>query len=45
MKAIRIHSYGDVDTLTYEDVPVPEPGPQDVRVRIHAHATLKESLR
>ena len=38
MKAIRIHSYGDVDTLSYEDAPLPEPGPADVRVRVHAAA-------
>lgn len=38
MKAVRIHSYGDVDTLCYEDAPLPEPGPADVRVRVHAAA-------
>lgn len=38
MKAVRIHEYGDVDTLTYEDAPMPEPGPADVRVRVHAAA-------
>lgn len=38
MKAIRIHDYGDVDTLSYEDAPMPEPGPADVRVRVHAAA-------
>jgi NADPH:quinone reductase-like Zn-dependent oxidoreductase len=38
MKAIRIHSYGDVETLRYEDAPMPEPGADDVRVRVHAAA-------
>ena len=38
MKAIRIHGYGDVDTLSYEDAPLPEPGTTDVRVRVHAAA-------
>ena len=27
MKAIRIHKYGNADTLTYEDAPMPEPVP------------------
>lgn len=38
MKAIRIHQYGDVETLSYEAAPMPEPGPDDVRVRVHAAA-------
>jgi len=38
MKAIRIHAYGDVDTLCYEDVSMPEPGPADIRIRVHAAA-------
>jgi NADPH:quinone reductase-like Zn-dependent oxidoreductase len=38
MKAIRIHNYGDVEALSYEDAPLPEPGPADVRVRVHAAA-------
>ncbi|MDG1482018.1 MAG: NADP-dependent oxidoreductase [Myxococcota bacterium] len=38
MKAVRIHRYGDVDTLSYEDAPLPEPGPADVRIRVHAAA-------
>jgi NADPH:quinone reductase-like Zn-dependent oxidoreductase len=38
MKAVRIHAYGDVDTLSYEDAPMPEPGASDVRVRVHAAA-------
>ena len=36
MKAIRIHGYGDVDTLRYEDAPLPEISPTDVRIRVHA---------
>jgi NADPH:quinone reductase-like Zn-dependent oxidoreductase len=38
MKAIRIHTYGDLDTLSYEDAPRPEPGPGEVRLRVHAAA-------
>ena len=38
MKAIRIHKYGNADTLTYEDAPMPEPGPEEIRIRVHASA-------
>jgi NADPH:quinone reductase-like Zn-dependent oxidoreductase len=38
MKAIRIHSYGDLDTLRFEDAPLPEPEAGDVLVRVHAAA-------
>lgn len=38
MKAIRIHEYGNGDTLVYEDAPMPEPGPGEVRIRVHAAA-------
>ena len=38
MKAIRIHNYGDLNTLSYEDAPQPEAGPGDVRIRVHAAA-------
>jgi NADPH:quinone reductase-like Zn-dependent oxidoreductase len=38
MKAIRIHAYGNPETLTYEDAPLPEAGAGDVRVRVHAAA-------
>lgn len=38
MKAIRIHNYGNSETLQYEDAPLPEPGPGDVRIRVHATA-------
>lgn len=38
MKAIRIHDYGDIETLRYEDAPLPEPGPADVRIAVHAAA-------
>lgn len=36
MKAIRIHSYGGPDVLTYEDVPRPTAGPNELLVRVHA---------
>lgn len=34
MKAVQLHGYGDVDQLTYEDVPTPKPGPGEVLVRV-----------
>ncbi len=36
MRAVRVHEYGDVNHLTYEDVPVPEPKAGEVRVRVAA---------
>lgn len=36
MKAVRIHGYGDADTLVYEDAPRPEPGEGEVLVRVLA---------
>jgi NADPH:quinone reductase-like Zn-dependent oxidoreductase len=36
MKAVRIHAFGDVDVLHYEDVERPEPGPGEVLVRVEA---------
>jgi NADPH2:quinone reductase len=36
MKAVRIHDFGDVDVLRYEDVPTPAPGPGEALVRITA---------
>lgn len=36
MKAVRIHEFGDVDVLKYEDVERPEPQAGEVLVRVHA---------
>ena len=36
MKAVRFDTYGDVDVLTVDDIPVPEPGPRQVLVRVRA---------
>ena len=36
MKAVRLHSYGDPETLVYEDAPRPEPGPGEVLIRVLA---------
>jgi NADPH:quinone reductase-like Zn-dependent oxidoreductase len=36
MKAVRIHSYGGPDVLTYEDAPRPVPGEGEVLIRVHA---------
>ena len=36
MKTVRVHQYGGLEALTYEDVPVPEPGEGEARVKIEA---------
>src|SRR5205085_1237232 len=36
MKAVRLHAYGGVDQLRYEDVPTPEPGPDEALVKVAA---------
>jgi NADPH:quinone reductase-like Zn-dependent oxidoreductase len=36
MKAVRIHDYGDIDALTYEDVPRPTLQNDEVLIRVHA---------
>lgn len=36
MKAVRVHEYGGLEALKYEDVPVPEPGEGEARVKIEA---------
>ncbi len=36
MKAIRVHQYGGLEALSYEDTPIPEPGSGEVRVKIEA---------
>src|SRR5579859_5031417 len=36
MKAVRIHEFGDIDVLKYEDVERPEPQAGEVLVRVHA---------
>ncbi|MFN8434279.1 MAG: quinone oxidoreductase [Anaerolineales bacterium] len=36
MKAIRVHGYGGVEVLNYEEVEKPEPGENQVRVRLEA---------
>lgn len=34
MKAVRVHEYGGLDALKYEEVPAPEPGEGEARVKI-----------
>ncbi|MFL6416060.1 MAG: NADP-dependent oxidoreductase [Bryobacteraceae bacterium] len=36
MKAVRLHGYGGVDQLVYEDVETPEPKPDEVLVKVAA---------
>jgi NADPH:quinone reductase-like Zn-dependent oxidoreductase len=36
MKAVRLHAYGDIDQLRYEEVPTPEPGPSEVLIKVAA---------
>jgi len=36
MKAIRIHRYGGLEVLSYEEAPKPEPGRGELLVRVHA---------
>lgn len=36
MKAIRVHAFGDLGAMIYEDVPVPSPGPGQVLIRVAA---------
>jgi NADPH:quinone reductase-like Zn-dependent oxidoreductase len=36
MKAVRIHSYGGPEVLSYEDADQPTPGPGEVLIRVHA---------
>src|SRR5512135_3553618 len=36
MRAVRVHEYGDVSQLSYEDMPVPEPKAGEVRVKVAA---------
>jgi NADPH:quinone reductase-like Zn-dependent oxidoreductase len=36
MKAVRVHAFGGVDAMVYEDVPNPSPGPEQVLIRVAA---------
>lgn len=36
MKAVRVHQFGGVDVMVYEETPRPEPGPGEVLVRVAA---------
>ena len=36
MQAIRVHHFGDLDSLVVEDVPRPTPGEGDVLLRVKA---------
>lgn len=36
MKAVRVHQYGGLEVLQYEDLPTPEPGEGEARVKIEA---------
>ena len=36
MKAMRVHTPGGIEALTYEDIPDPTPAPNEVVVRMEA---------
>lgn len=36
MKAVRVHQYGGLEALKYEDIPLPEPKEGEARVKIEA---------
>src|ERR1700759_3445667 len=36
MKAVRLHAYGDIDQLRYEDVAQPEPAAGEVLIKVAA---------
>jgi len=36
MKAVRVHAFGGLDAMIYEDVPRPRPGPGQILVRVAA---------
>jgi NADPH:quinone reductase-like Zn-dependent oxidoreductase len=36
MKAVRVHHFGDIDVLKYEDVDRPTPGPNQILLRVKA---------
>ncbi|HSL42954.1 MAG TPA: quinone oxidoreductase [Anaerolineales bacterium] len=36
MKAVRVHQYGGLEALTYEEVPLPEPKEGEARVKLEA---------
>jgi NADPH:quinone reductase-like Zn-dependent oxidoreductase len=36
MKAVRIHEYGGVEVLKFEDAPIPDPGPGEVLIQVNA---------
>lgn len=36
MKAVRVHAFGGLDAMVFEDVPRPSPGPGQVRLRVAA---------
>jgi NADPH:quinone reductase len=36
MKAVRVHQFGGLEALKFEDIPLPEPGEGEARVKIEA---------
>lgn len=36
MKANRVHQFGGIDAIIFEEIPQPAPGPGEVLVRVHA---------
>lgn len=44
MKALRLHSRGGVDGISYDEVPTPIPGDGEALVRVHAAAITRDEL-
>lgn len=44
MKAIVIPEYGDVDVLTFQDIPQPQPNPDELLIRVHAAALNRADI-
>ncbi len=36
MKAVRIHEFGDLDVLRWEDAPEPKPRPRQVLIKVES---------
>jgi NADPH:quinone reductase-like Zn-dependent oxidoreductase len=44
MKAVRLHQPGEVDDISYDEVPTPTAGPGEALVQVHAAAITRDEL-